>query len=442
MAAIGCSGSDDDFQATELGVFVIVVDGLMPGEVGPLTPNLAALRDEGTWYEESRAVMIAETIPNHVAMMTGVYPERSGIAANKYWDREGSPSDADLSDPEELEAKTLFTVIDEQCGAVRTAAVLSKRYLFEIFSTGGINVAADSHWDPRPTNIPEPDGHSPDLITMGEALARLPNADFMFVNLGDVDRSGHADETGAVGVPVVRTAALVETDLQVGRFLEALRSSGRWEQSVVIILSDHGFDWSLPTNFVNLAPSLPANVFPVQNGGADNLYLVDPDDPERDDQLRRARATALAQAGVEAAWYRRPNPLDLDPAGELPAGLGLDHENAGDLIVLARPGWRFSDPTPVDNPIPGNHGHLVTRHNTLMISGGAPFLRRGQRIAASIASPSPLDALPEQSENVDVAPTVAWLLGLEPRGYDGRVLGEAFTIDRSPSRCGGFLTTD
>ena len=442
MAAIGCSGSDDDFQATELGVFVIVVDGLMPGEVGPLTPNLAALRDEGTWYEESRAVMIAETIPNHVAMMTGVYPERSGIAANKYWDREGSPSDADLSDPEELEAKTLFTVIDEQCGAVRTAAVLSKRYLFEIFSTGGINVAADSHWDPRPTNIPEPDGHSPDLITMGEALARLPNADFMFVNLGDVDRSGHADETGAVGVPVVRTAALVETDLQVGRFLEALRSSGRWEQSVVIILSDHGFDWSLPTNFVNLAPSLPANVFPVQNGGADNLYLVDPDDPDRDDQLRRARATALAQTGVEAAWYRRPNPLDLDPAGELPAGLGLDHENAGDLIVLARPGWRFSDPTPVDNPIPGNHGHLVTRHNTLMISGGAPFLRRGQRIAASIASPSPLDALPEQSENVDVAPTVAWLFGLEPRGYDGRVLAEAFTIDRSPSRCGGFFLAE
>ena len=71
---------------------------------GAIDFALAAFRDDGTWWEESRAVMIAETIPNHVAMLTGVYPERSGIAANKYWDREGSPTDADLSDPDELEA--------------------------------------------------------------------------------------------------------------------------------------------------------------------------------------------------------------------------------------------------------------------------------------------------------------------------------------------------
>jgi hypothetical protein len=443
LAALGCSSDpDDEFRRAELGIFVLVVDGLRPSEIGAITPNLAALRDGGTEWTESRSVLIAETIPNHVAMMTGVYPRRSGIAANDYWDRTGAPDGTNLSDPEELDAKTLFTVLDEQCPAVRTTGVLSKRYLFEIFSAGGINVAPDGFWDPRPTNLPEPDGHSPDLVTMEEALARLPKSDFMFVNLGDVDRSGHVDETGTLGLSAFRTAVLAATDAQVGRFLDALRASGRWERSIVFVVSDHGFDWSLPPSFVSLDAVLPGNLFPVQNGGAETIFLVDRDHPDRDDQLARARTAALAEPGVDVAWYRAPNPLDPDPESVVPDELGLDHENAGDLIVLAKRGWRFSDPLPVSNPIPGNHGHLVTRHNTFLIGGGAPFLRHGQRIAPSRPSPSPLDALPEQSENVDVAPTVAWLFGLEPRGYDGRVLAEAFTVTEPPSTCGAFFTAE
>jgi predicted AlkP superfamily pyrophosphatase or phosphodiesterase len=68
-------------------VLVVVVDGLNPEEINPTTPALWSLREQGTWWDEARAVLIAETIPNHVAMMTGVMPARSGIPANAYWDR-------------------------------------------------------------------------------------------------------------------------------------------------------------------------------------------------------------------------------------------------------------------------------------------------------------------------------------------------------------------
>src|SRR5688572_11188563 len=83
----------DGATATEPGerplrVYVVVVDGLRPQEVGPLTPALEGLKAAGTWYEQARAVFPGETLPNHAAMATGVLPQRNGIIANQF-DRGG-----------------------------------------------------------------------------------------------------------------------------------------------------------------------------------------------------------------------------------------------------------------------------------------------------------------------------------------------------------------
>jgi hypothetical protein len=452
----GCSGggSNGDSgvppdQRADLGVFVIVVDSLMPQEIGaPLTPTptLAAFRDGATAYTESRSVFYAETIPNHVAMMTGVYPERSGIPANTYWNRQGEPEDRDLSLPSELEVRTLFTRIKDECPNIRTAAAMSKDYLYEVFSDCGfsgtdcgINVAPDQHFDPTadPTFIPSPAGLTPDVATMNAALAQLPNADFMFINLGQVDRMGHADETGITGVPLLRNAVLAETDLQIRRFILALQQAGRWEKSVVFIVSDHGMDWSTPQNFINVSSVVePLGLFPIQNGGTESFFLTNPVDPLRDSKLMLARNALLALPGVEDVWYREFNPLDPDGiTAQLPDHFRARHENIGDLVASAAPGYRFSDPSPQSNPIPGNHAHKITLHNTFMIGGGAAFVR-----AQTIAEPDePVDHFerrPAQSENVDVAPTVAWLFGMNGDGFDGRALTEAFDLGAPPSRCG------
>src|SRR3712207_4604871 len=69
-----------------LRVYVLVLDGLRPQEVTPeLMPNLSFLRERGTWYEQARAVYVAETLPNHAAMMTGMLPGRNGIVSNDFW---------------------------------------------------------------------------------------------------------------------------------------------------------------------------------------------------------------------------------------------------------------------------------------------------------------------------------------------------------------------
>ena len=433
----------------------MVIDSLMPQEIGTAltpTPTLNKFRDEGTAYADSRSVFFAETIPNHVAMMTGVYPGRSGIPANTYWNREGTPSDVDLSLPYELEADTLFTSIKQNCPNLRTAAVMSKDYLYEVFSECGFsgtdcgrNLAPDFHFDPTAelTFLPSPAGLTPDLTTMNAALGALPLADFIFVNLGEVDRTGHADVTGITGTPLLRNTAILRADILIELFIQSLKAAGRWDNTVMFIVSDHGMDYSLLTNFINLQPTLDnvGGLFTVQNGGTESIYLIDQAErgqPAGDTRLKAARELIAMQPGVEYAWYVQPNSADLDPAHLLPADFQSAHPNIGDLVAVAAKGYRMSDPGPTDNPIPGNHGHTPTFRNTFMVGGGAAFVKR--QLIAEADGPAPfLERRPNQSENVDVAPTVAWLLGLPTSAYEGRVLREAFELEAPPSQCGALL---
>jgi len=494
-AACGAQGdSSPPLGANKLTVIVLVVDSLMPADISAATtPQIEALRAGGTSYEESRAVYAAETIPNHVAMMTGVYPDRSGIPTNDFIDdfSVASPAPVKLSIPERLTANTLFTWIDHSCGSaprthLRTGATLSKKYLHDIFlgdaanagrandNPNVFNLPPESYWSPAddPAFIPSPDEHVPDVNTMNQALLQLPDVDFFFINLGDVDRSAHAGGLAA------RNAVLPDTDLRVGELVAELQASGRWDGTVLFLVSDHGMDYSPagPATVVStqsMLDSLGACFEPmkaVPSGGTESVYVLDRAAPLADRQaaLRAARSCLLG-AGcacgavqplnanlIDGAWYTAMDALDA--AGNLPLASG--HANLGDLTVFAAAMGKFGDPPAsagfAGAQIPGNHGHPTTLHNTFIVTGGSPWVKTAQSIAASIASPSPLDRLPEQSENVDLAPTVAWLLGLgtppedfpdfaqRGTGFDGRVLKEAFTqFDAdpdapSPTVCGRF----
>lgn len=462
LAACGHSDDDDDGGKNGKGgapngdasmtVIVAVIDSLMPDEIGSAltpTPNLVALRDAGTFYTESRSVFSAETIPNHVAMMTGVYPARNGIPTNNYWNRGDGEVDTDLSLPSEVEVDNLFTRIKQQCPNLRTAAIMSKDYLYEVFSACGFsgqdcgrNAEPDIHFNPveDPSFIPQPAGLVPDMTSMQQALAALPDADFMFINLGQVDRMGHGDATGNTGIPTQRNAVLQDTDTQIGMLVGALQEAGRWEDTVLMIVSDHGMDWSLPTNFINTQPILDGigGLVAVDNGGTNSIYLTDQSErntPAGNQRLKQARDALIVESGIQDVWYVFENPEDPGPEKQLASHLDSAHENLGDLVLSAAQGYRFSDPGQQNNPLPGNHGHEVTYHNTFLIGGGAPFIK-AQVISEADEPVDHSERRPAQSENVDVAPTVAWLFGMPVDDYDGRLLGEAFDLSSSPSQCG------
>jgi arylsulfatase A-like enzyme len=220
----------------------------------------------------------------------------------------------------------------------------------------------------------------------------------VFVNLGDCDRMGHSDLSGTT-LRAARRLALATVDQQVGRFVAHLKDTGRWKNSVVIVLADHSMDWSRPDKIVSLQPGFEAdpllagNVVIADNGGADLLYWTGPDG-KRGEALTRMREIALATTGVHSV--------------HAPSALRLD-ERAGDLVAYCRSGWRFSDPDQWSNPIPGNHGHPATAPIPFFIGGGSRLVaRRETRLG--------------RARTMDVAPTVGEVFGLGgPRGgYDGR----------------------
>lgn len=461
-------------------VFVVVLDGFQPEDVTPtLTPTLWALREggEARVYTNALSNMMSETNPNHTAMMTGTYGDTHGIFANEFIDPT-TGEEADLDFPGLLLAPTLFDAIESENPSLRTSAVLGKEKLKKLFdctrlpsdecgptSTNpeGIlvehvrpDVLRGSSTTFEPNEPPgEPlsgSGVTLDNLVMNVVIEEIRERDphFMFVNLPDVDGFQHLFTSRSVpGRAGVRNA-----DLNVGRMVNELRRSGKWESSVLIVLSDHSFHESgdqvttdaagvevgignhvtplitgtaivLSELFANTCtgPSSTANRDWVTFGGSASVYITDPGyDPYAGTPLTSSQAAclkelrdrALAREGIGEALYRVPvegvtGLLDLEQPH-----WRLDTPRAGELILTAENTYAIlPSPTSSDLASPGTHGGPPARPIAFIVASGGAFLVPS--FDATMVGP------------IDVAPTVAALLGVNPpAASEGRVLEEAF----------------
>jgi hypothetical protein len=138
------------------------------------------------------------------------------------------------------------------------------------------------------------------------------------------------------------------------------------------------------------------------------VYLTDPKTAEQDREsvkrlFREAEGIAAVLGPEDFSRHHLPDPAD--------------HPGMADLILVAREGYSVSgDATSDALVVPtegttGAHGYLATepKMNALFVASGA-----GIQAGAKLVT----------VDNVDVATTVARLLGLPPRPVSGRVLEE------------------
>ena len=205
------------------------------------------------------------------------------------------------------------------------------------------------------------------------------------------------------------------------------------EQTDILLVSDHGFSTVL--SVVDLADSLrnagfkasrefktaPANgdIMVVDNGGSVLVYVTGHDQKVIGNLVKFLQSWPYT--GVIFTRQTLPGTFTLAQAH-------LDAAAAPDVLVSMRwnadrndagaPGELVIDFSPYA-PGQGMHGSLSAfdMHNTFVAAG--PDFRSGI-----------VDHLP--TGNVDVAPTVLWILGVKPpKPMDGRVVLEAMTVPES-----------
>jgi arylsulfatase A-like enzyme len=449
--SLGTIGLAADGPKFDRHVVVMVWDGMRPDFVSEkTTPTLWKLAREGVTFRNHHPVYPSVTMVNGTALMTGVYPGKSGVIANYEYRPEidGSRSinvespaavsrGDELSGGKYISVPTIAELIQRAHG--RTAMASAKTVGLLLDRHAGIGAARNCVTLFAGQALP-----SDMLARIVGALGPFPSArlqrdawttkavtDFLWKDgvpplsviwLGEPDLTEHESAPGAP--PAL--AAIKSSDENLAAVLSALDTKAARETTDVLVVSDHGF--STISRSIDLRKILtdagfvakteldgeqkPGDIMLVGNGGSVLFYVLG-----HDAMVTRRLVEFLQQsdfAGVIFTKEAIQGAFGLDQAG-------IQSDHAPDVMMAFR--WnasknQFGAPGMIDadwqrEAGKGTHATLgrFDMHNTLVAAG--PDFRRGQ-----------MDDLP--TGNVDLAPTILHILGIKaPQEMDGRVLSEA-----------------
>ena len=447
-------------------VIVFVVDGLRPDAITPEdTPTLFRLRTEGADFPNSHAVFPTVTRVNAAALSTGTQPGANGILGNQMFakviDAGRAFDTGNYRHLVKLDEATGGRLLQTPTLAERLQAVglllagvssgsTGSAFLLNPKSPSGTGVLVNGYLDPGKTVAYPPEVSETILAKFGPAPVKeagaarydssvtwtqrvlrehvLPElAPTVVINwLTEPDHSQHAL---GVGAPSTREA-LRNDDREIAATLAALDGLGLATSTDVLVVSDHGF--TTDTSGVDVARALvdaglkaspdSTDVVLASSGQAVAVHV------EGRDRARIAEIARLVQSRDWGGVVFTAAQTSGDPQGAVAGTFSLEvihvanAERGPDLLFTfpwtSRPntfGVRGTDLANVSGGAKlyaSDHGSMSPWNvrNTLLAWG--PSFKKGVTVHAPAG-------------NMDVAPTVLSLLGIDANGMDGRVLREA-----------------
>ena len=193
-------------------VIIISIDGLRPDALAQAdTPNMDILIKRGSYCPHAQTLSLSITLPSHASMLSGMLPEKHGIQ----W---GLPY---IGWPG-MEGPTLFTEVHD--AGLSTAMVFGKEKLSYIALPNSVD------------KIFGPEAHDTEI--KNEAIKfiedGLPNA--FFIHFPDTDRVGHAYGWMSTN----QLFAITFVDGLISEIVSTLKKEGYWDNTLLIITSDHG----------------------------------------------------------------------------------------------------------------------------------------------------------------------------------------------------------
>jgi predicted AlkP superfamily pyrophosphatase or phosphodiesterase len=328
-------------------------------------------------------VFPSNTFPNHVALATGAHTDRHGIIDNVFRDRERGLYDRS-AEADWLEAEPIWVAAERQ--GVRAAV-----FFWVGSETDWRGVGASYRMAPFDGDIGEAEKVDQILAWLDLPAGERPGLIMAWWH--GTDGVGHMKGPDHPDIVV----QLLEQDAHLARLLAGIDERNRWRETSLLIVSDHGM--TEVTERVPIRESLKAAGIPAKIIPRSSTAAVDLEDP-----ATQAAALAALNAipGVEA--YTRES---------IPDALRVKHPTrTGDLMAVTRPPRTFYEASWTQTAllwfgglfldwVPGMHGYAPDHPDMgaifVAMGRGVP---KGQRIG------------PVRS--IDVAPTVARLLGIDP----------------------------
>jgi len=432
-------------------LFVLSMDAMVREDVAYLEtkPNFAKIMAKRAEVTGVRSVYPASTYPAHTTLQTGCYPGKHGVRMNFQLKtvEDNIPHWARFSD--DIEVETVFDAA-KRAGCT-TASVywpitgrnpsidyIINEYFFyypgekdrieEVFAGMGANedalqaVRENLHLFPGRRNPKAPGGVNRegvfDDFIMGCTCSLIRNIqpDVMLVHNCWLDSLRH--RYGVFNEHV--TAGLDATDAWLGDVIAAMEKAGVWEQTNFVILSDHGqrnYTRLVKLNvllrqggFQELAPDGTIynwKAYAQSNGKSSTIFLAD----NTSEKLYRRVYDYLKQLQAEGKWgieavhtgeelrerYSQYGPFSFMVEADEPTEFvnTLSGEAVKELP---------------DGEVHGAHGYEPEKGPQPVFMGSGPAFREGVVL--------------ERAEMVDVAPTLAKIMGQELPQADGRPMTE------------------
>jgi predicted AlkP superfamily pyrophosphatase or phosphodiesterase len=196
-------------------VLLCSMDGVRPDAIhATATPTIDRLVREGAFTWTAQTVMPSSTLPCHTSMLRGVPPERHGITSNTFH-------------PIVRPVPSLLEVAHQQ--GRRTAAFYNWEPLRDLAAPGSLFLSV-MHGD---CTGPESDDYIAEQAI--NAIRRF-DLEVIFLYFGWPDECGH--KHGWMSAPYFE--AITHADSCLGRVLDTIQETGHAENTVTLVLSDHG----------------------------------------------------------------------------------------------------------------------------------------------------------------------------------------------------------
>lgn len=362
-----------------------------------ITPNFDYIEQHGVKALSLKPSFPSITFPNHLSIVTGMYPENHGIIANTIYD----PATGKI-----------YSLRDT--GEVRNAYWYRGEMIWETARRQGV-ITASYFWPGSEVNLEyrrptfyEKYEHERDYVERINGVVnwlKLPYSDrpkFITLYYDLADSEGHRFGPNSTQV----NAAISKLDSLIGILFKKLDEINLRDSVNVIIVSDHGMTEISQERYVNIEELASCNSCKYFNRGAVmNIFIQDKNEV----------------GNVYKNLKQRENHFRVYKREEIPSQYHFNNTHLiGDLFVLADPGWSVGtskDKDKMSDYNGGNHGFdnsFLDMHGIFYAIG--PSFKKNYKTGTI--------------ENVNIYPLLCKILNIIPKqNIDGKLENISFILN-------------